>query len=227
MLRRFTVRCLAAIVVIFCLSPLAPAGVVVQKSTPTSRYNVFDPDKPPREMPHLTPPEAAVTVCGFGFSADPRYDIVSRERGADGNWTAAIVGNGAIVYVRLSVVIRTPKGVSAKLKAHEEGHRKLDEMIYKKLAEDAALAAGAEMDGHRFTGEGPTAARAVANAVRNMFQQAGQVYLAQTAAVNNEINATYDAITQHGSNDVSEAEAIKQALERYAHDHPASMHRRQ
>jgi hypothetical protein len=215
------IRILFPIILISCLSTPSQAEVLVRKSAPTVNYRTFDPDKPPAEMPKLNPAEIAVTVCGFGFTADPHYEIVGRQRGADGTWTAEIVGTGVIVYVRLSVVIWTPKGVTAKLKAHEEGHRKLDEMMYKKLAEPAAKAAGAEMDGHRFTGQGATANKAVTNAVQNMFQQAGQGYMKHTSAVNEEINLTYDAITRHGTNDIPEAEAMKQALERYEHDHPA------
>jgi hypothetical protein len=173
-------------------------------------------------MPHLTGGEEAVTVCGFEFSAEPQYEMASRQRGADGNWTVEIAVNSVGVSVHQSIVIWTPKGVSAKLKAHEEGHRKLDEMIYKKLAENAARAAGADMDGHRFTGAGATVAAATNDAVQKMFQQAGADYLAQTATVNNEINTAYDSITRHGTNDVPEAEAIKQALERYDQNHPTT-----
>lgn len=161
-----------------------------------------------------------MTACSSGFSAEPRYDVISRQRGPGGNWTATIACTGVSVYVRLTLIIWTPKGVSAKLKAHEEGHRKLDELMYKKLAEPAARAAGEEMDGHQFTGQGATAAKADADAVRSMFQQAGRDYLAQASAPNDKVNEIYDQITRHGSNDVPEADAIKQALEQFERDHP-------
>jgi len=210
------------VIIIIALMPaFAPAAISVKRATPTIQHKTFDPDKPPKDMPRLNEHEAAVTVCGFGFSAEPHYEIVSRERGADGNYSAVIAVSGVSVYVRMSIVIWTPKGVTDKLKAHEEGHRKLDELMYKKLAENAARAAGEEMDGHRFTGEGPTAAKAATNALQNMFQQAGRNYMAQTAALNEEVNNTYDALTQHGANEVTEADAMKQALEKYDHDHPA------
>jgi hypothetical protein len=202
------------------MSASALAEVSVRKSPPAIQYKTFDPAKPPAELPHLAPPEVAVTVCGFGFSAQPTYEVVSRQRGADGNWTAVVAINGVAIYVRLSVVVWTPKGVSNKVKAHEEGHRKLDEMMYKKLAENAARAAGAAMDGQRFSGLGPTAEKAVANAIQAMFQQAGHDYLARTAAVNEEINVDYDAITQHGTNDVPESEAMTRAVTQYEHEHP-------
>lgn len=215
-----------AALVILSMIPLlpssAPAAVYVEKSATTVRYKVFDPAKPPADMPRLNPPEAAVTVCEFGLKFDPRGDVVSRERGPDGSWSVVIAVSAVSIYPRQNVVIWTPKGVSDKLKAHEEGHRKLDEMMYKKLAENGARAAGAEIDGHRFTGLGSTVARATADARQNMIQQLWRVYLAQTAAVNDEINNTYDAITQHGTNDIPEAQAIKQALERYDQDHAAT-----
>ena len=200
----------------------ATAEVLVRDSAATVHYQTFDPAKPPANMPRLTPPEAAVTVCGFGFSAEPHYNVISRGRGADGNWTATIGVTGVAVYVRLNLVVWLPKDASPKLKAHEEGHRKLDEMIYKKLADQAAHAAGAQMNGNTFTGAGPTAAKAEADAVRKMFQQVGNDYLAHTAAINEQINLLYDEITRHGTDPISEADAMKQAIDQYDRQHPAA-----
>jgi hypothetical protein len=197
----------------------ALADVSVRVSATTVKYRVFDPAKPPAEMPHLSRGEAAVTVCGFEFLVEPQYEVVGQHRGADGNWTVEIAVHGVGVSVRQSIVIWTPKGVTAKLKAHEEGHRRLDEMMYKRLAQSAARAAGDEMDGHHFTGEGSSVAAAVNIAVQTMFQHAGADYLAQTAKPNDEINATYDSITAHGTNNIPEDQAIQQALERYDQDH--------
>jgi hypothetical protein len=211
-------RCLLAILLLSLVPPSASAAVSVRKSAPSIHYRTFDPAKPPAEIAQGVPSEGAVTVCGFGFSAEPKYNVVSSDRGADGNWTAVVAVSDVAVYIRLSIVVWTPKGVAPKLKAHEEGHRKLDEMMYNKLADDAAQAAGAEMDGHQFTGTDTTAAKAEANAIQTMFQQAGRDYLAQTSAINEEINKMYDAITAHGTNDIAEAEAMKQAVEKYEKD---------
>jgi hypothetical protein len=199
----------------------ARADVSVRVALPGVHYRTFDPAKPPAEMPPLASREGAVTACSFGFSAEPHYDVITRWRGADGNWTATIAVTGVSVYVRLTVIVWTPKGVSAKLKAHEEGHRTLDEMMYKKLAEPAARAAGAEMDGYQFTGQGTTAAKAEADALRTMFKQAGHDYLAQCSDLNDQVNAAYDTLTRHGTSPISEADAIKQAVEQFERDHKA------
>jgi len=208
-------RSLPAILLLFLIPASASAAVSVRKSAPSVHYRTFDPAKPPTEIAKGVPSEGAVTVCGFGFSAEPKYNVVSSERDADGTWTAVVAVSDVAVYVRLSIVVWTPKGVSPKLKAHEEGHRKLDEIMYKKLADDAAQAAGAEMDGHQFTGTGTTVSKAEANAIQTVFQQAGHDYLAQTSAINDQINKTFDVITAHGTNDVSESQAMKQAVEKY------------
>lgn len=204
----------ASFPVLLWLCGCALGGIAVRKAAPSVHHQTFDPNKPPANMPKLAPPEAAVTVCSFGFSAEPSYDVVRRQREADGTFTAVISVNDVAVYVRLNIIIWTPKDASEKLKAHEEGHRKLDEMMYQKLAEDAARAAGAEMDGHQFTGHGKSEGRAVSDAVTSMFQQAGHDYLAQSSAINDQVNQAYDAITEHGSNDISVEQAIRQALER-------------
>lgn len=202
-----------------CAVP-AMAEVYVRHAAPEVRYRTFDPAKPPPDFPKQVSGEAAVTVCSFPFYAEPRFDVISRQRTADGNWNATIACTGVSVYVRLNVVIWTPKNAAAKLKAHEEGHRKLDEMMYKKLAEPAARAAGEEMDGHQFTGQGATALKAENDAVQSMFQQAGHDYLAQASDPNDKVNESYDRITHHGTNNVLEAEAIKQALEQSDQKHP-------
>ena len=211
-----------AFVLILALMPAwAAAGVSVRRAEPSVKYRTFDPARPPADMPRFSPNEAAVTVCGFGFSAEPQYDVLSRQRGADGNWTVTVAVTNVSVFVRLTIVVWTPKGVSDKLKAHEEGHRKLDEMMYKRLADPAAQSAGEEMDGHQFTGTGATAAAAEADAIKGMFRQAGRDYLAASADINERVNADYDAITRHGTDPIPEADAIKQALDHYERDHPS------
>lgn len=198
----------------------AMAEVYVRHAAPEVRYRTFDPAKPPSNFPKQVSREGAVTVCSFPFYAEPRYDVISRQRDADGNWTATIACSGVSIYVRLDIVIWTPKNVSAKLKAHEEGHRKLDELMYKRLAEPAARAAGDDMDGHQFTGQGATASKAEKDAVQSMFQQAGRDYLARSSDLNDKVNETYDQITHHGTNNVPEADAMKQALDQFDRDHP-------
>jgi hypothetical protein len=217
-----TLRHLAAYLFIALASVPVSAGVSVRTATPEVQYKTFDPDHPPADMPHLTPPETAVTVSRFDFHATPDWDVVSRTRGSDGNWTAVIVVNGVSIYPKLKIVVWTPKGVSKKLKAHEDGHRKLNELIFRQRAAEAARAAGAVMDGHQATGEGSTGAKAAASALQAIFQQAGDRYVAGTQAVSVEVNDIYDELTLHGTNDVPEEQAMTQALEIYNKKHAAT-----
>jgi hypothetical protein len=208
-------RWVPAIVAASCIAQGLAEAATVRTVPPTVQRKTFDPANPPAAMPHLTPPEAAVTVCEFGFSAEPLYDVTSRDRIADGTWSVTISVKSVAVRVRLGIVIWLPKDASDKLKAHEEGHRKLDEANYKRLAEDAAKLAAGEMEGAQFTGQGKTAWKAESDAIRSLFEKAGHTYLAHSEAENRRINEIYDQITAHGTNDVPESEAARQATEQY------------
>ena len=70
---RMTRRIFAFVFFVVCTAACAGGTVTVRKSTPSVHRQTFDPNKPPYSaMPKLfTSPEAAATVCSFGFSAEP------------------------------------------------------------------------------------------------------------------------------------------------------------
>ena len=172
-------------------------------------------------MPHLGPGEDAVTVSSFRIQASLDSEVVNHVR-SDAGQTATVDVYGLTITLQLHVIVYTPEGVGDKLKAHEDGHRKIAEQIYQERAIPAAKAAGALLDGKRLTGDGPDWRKAGTNAVTPALQQMAQEYLAHTANISDEVNNTYDALTAHGSNDKPEAQAIKEAFQRYIENHPTT-----
>jgi hypothetical protein len=149
----------------------ASANVTVKRDQPDIQRKTFDPAKPPAEMPHLNPGEDAVTATSFRIQAGANYEPVTRKKGDDG-WTTVIAVHGITITLQLHVTIWVPQGVSEKLKAHEEGHRKISEQVYKDRSLVEAKAAGAIADGKQFTGQGTNWKDAAGNAINPAHQRA-------------------------------------------------------
>ena len=205
-------RPLLALVITIVISSCAFAAVTVKRDPPDVQVKTFDPAKPPAEMPHLAPGEDAATATVFRVQAGSNYEPITRKKGDDG-WTTVVQVHGLTITLQLHVTIWVAQGVTEKLKAHEEGHRIISEKVYQDSALVEARAAGAAtMDGKRFTGEGPNWKAAAANAIDPVINEVGKAYLQHTADVADEISNIYDDLTQHGSNDKAEDEAIKEGL---------------
>jgi hypothetical protein len=214
-------RHFSALVLIVLLPAIATANITVKREKPTVQRKTFDPAHPPADMPHLEPGEAAVTASMFRCQAKGTYQIVSRKSSDAG--TTAVVYVSAIAYtLTLDIIIWTPEGCGEKLKAHEDGHRKLAEEIYNERATQAARTVGAAFDQHRLTGEGADLNAAMSAAINPPMTDLGANYMKLTADISNEINKTYDEITAHGLNPIAEDDAIHQAFSRYEHDHPTT-----
>jgi hypothetical protein len=216
-----TIKPIATILLLLTLAATASARVTVKREPVDVQYKTFDPANPPAEMPRLNPREVAVTISTFRIQAAVDYELADRKPNP-GGWTSTVDVHGLTITLQLHVVIYTPQGVSDKLKAHEEGHRKIAEQIYQERAIPAARAAGALLDGKHLSGDGPDWKTAAANAVNPLVAEMGRIYLQRTTDVSDEVNNDYDDLTAHGVNDKPEAEAIKQAFDRYILDHPTT-----
>jgi hypothetical protein len=217
MIRAIAIFLLAVV----ALSSPAWGYVRVTKDPPVIEHKTFDPANPPADMPHLEPNVAAVTVSDFHLKAKADYEVVSSKPGPDGV-TSIISVHGVTISTQLHVVIWAPTNASDKLKAHEEGHRKLHEKIYTDLALAAARTAGKLVDGKRFTGDGPDWKTAAQNAVNKPVNDMYERYIEMTSKRSSDINDAYDAITGHGLNPISEDAAMAQALAQYEKDHPTT-----
>jgi hypothetical protein len=164
--------------------------VRVRREEPIIERTEFDPRRPPRDMPPLTPPESGVCKTTFELSANVTYSAERLSR-----TTARIYVDELDIVTRVRFDIFTVKGGPPKLRAHEEGHRTIGEHYYEgaaTIAEDI----GRRLIGATFDGTGADQEEAQ----KNGFEQ-----------VVAEIERA-DEITEHGLNPIEEAEAIALAI---------------
>jgi hypothetical protein len=193
----------------------ARASVTIKRQPAVIEHKTFDPAHPPREMPRLNPGEAAVTESLFNCAVSTSYHATEQKGGDDGCSTTVRV-DAIQVDVQLKVTIWLPKQAPEKLKAHEEGHRRIAERIYKERAEKAARASASKTDGKRFSGKGKNCDEAVNAALGQADTQLCQSYLNQTGGAVGRLGDIYDQLTTHGTNlKLPEDEAIRQSFEQY------------
>ena len=166
----------------------------------------FDPERPPPEMPPLTPPEAGVCKTTFELSASVTY---SAERLS--GMTARIYVDGLDIVTRLRFDIYTVRGAPPKLRAHEEGHRAIGEHFYRdatRIAEEI----GTRLIGASFEGTGADEAAAQRDGFERVIAAIERAYMARVRIPSAAANERFDEITNHGLEPIDEAEALALAL---------------
>jgi len=164
----------------------------------------FDPAAPPTDMPPLAPGESAECDSNFLSNASVRGE--SRQTDAT---HATVTITQIKMTLQLNINIWVPTGVSQHVIEHEDGHRQVSEYYYQtadKLAERIAAAymgKQVEVSGADLGAES-----------RKMLQQMATDI---TDEYNKELNPgpaqlLYDAITDHGRNEVVVKDAVAHAL---------------
>ncbi len=182
----------------------APVPTIIKQ--PVAFANrTFDPATPPADMPPLTPGEIAGCDSDFLSTASVRGE--SRQTDAT---HATVTITQIKVTLQLNINIWVPTGVTQHVIEHEEGHRQISEYYYEtadKVAERiAATYMGKQVE---ITG---TDLRSESS---KMLQQTATDI---TDKYNKELNPgptqlLYDAITDHGRNEVVVKDAVAHALD--------------
>ena len=170
----------------------------------------FDPAAPPSNMPPLAQWETAECDSDFSSSASVRGET----RQADATH-ATVTITQIKMTLQLNINIWVPTGVSQQVIEHEEGHRQVSEYYYQtadKLAERiAATYMGKQVE---------IAGTDLGAESRKMLQQ-------MTTDITDEFNKDlnpgpaqllYDAITDHGRNEVVVKDAVAHTLKNTAVD---------
>ena len=164
----------------------------------------FDPAAPPTDMPPLAPGENAECDSDFLSNASVRGE--SRQTDAT---HATVTITQIKVTLQLNIHIWAPTGATQHVMEHEEGHRQISEYYYQtadKLAERiAATYIGKQVE--------ITGADLGAESSKMLQQMASDI----TDEYNKELNPgptqlLYDAITDHGRNEVVVKDAVAHAL---------------
>jgi hypothetical protein len=182
----------------------APA-LTINKQPVAFANRTFDPATPPSDMPPL----------GAGENAECDSDFLSkatvRGESQKADATHATVTITQIeVTLQLNINIWVPTGVTQHVIEHEQGHRQISEYYYQtadKLAERIAT---------RYLG------RQVDIMGSDLDAESGKMLQQMATEITNEYNKElnpgptqllYDAITDHGRNDVVVKDAVAHAIQ--------------
>jgi hypothetical protein len=188
----------------------ALAVPTINKQPVAFTNRTFDPATPPADMPPLAPGETAECDSEFLTNASVRGE--SRQTDAT---HATVTITQIKMTLQLKINIWLPTGVTQHVIEHEDGHRQVSEYYYQtadKVAEQiAATYMGKQVE---ITGTD-------LGAISSMMLQ--QMATDITDEYKKELNpgATqllYDAITDHGRNEVVVKDAVAHALKNIAID---------
>jgi hypothetical protein len=178
--------------------------LTINKQPVVFANRTFDPATPPNDMPPLTAGENA--ECDSDFLSKASVRGKSRQTDAT---HATVTITQIKVTLQLNINIWVPTEVTQHVIEHEEGHRQISEYYYQtadKLAERiAATYMGRQVDitGTDLDVESSTMLQQMATEITNEY--------------NKELNPgptqlLYDAITDHGRNDVVVKDAVAHAI---------------
>jgi hypothetical protein len=180
--------------------------VRVERAEPVISRTEFDPRRPPRDMPELTPPESGVCKTTFELAASVNYSAERLSR-----TTARIYVDELEIVTRLRFDIFTVKDAPPKLRAHEEGHRAIGEHYYEGSVSIAGEI-GRRLIGETFDGTGLDQEAAQQDAFNKVVAEIERAYMARVRIPSAAANQRFDDITDHGLNPIGEAEALRLAI---------------
>jgi hypothetical protein len=190
-----------------------PVSVPTINKQPVAFTNrTFDPTTPASDMPPLAPGENAECDSDFLFNASVRGE--SRQTDAT---HATVTITQIKVTLQLNINIWVPTGVTQHVIEHEEGHRQVSEYYYQtadKLAERIAAA---------YMGKQVEITSTDLGSESNKMLQ--QMATDMTDEYKKELNPgptqlLYDAITDHGRNQVVVKDAVAHAIKNITIESP-------
>lgn len=202
--------------------------IQIDRRPPTVQRIVFDPARPPADMPRLDAGEAA--TCQFNFQCGARFQSVTEQQIPlpGGRVRAVVKIESMAITLTLENRIFLPRDATAKLRAHEEGHREINERVYES-AEAVARAEAQRVLGQTWEGEGESADAAAQAALQQALRSFCRAYHAQIADRAYRVGSIYDELTDHGRRlNPTEREAIDLAFnraDREAGNHDPGNHR--
>lgn len=211
--------CFALIILALNCSLRAGEPITIDRAPPTARRISFDIVRPPGDMPKLNPGEAALCQYHFDCNVNVSYEVGPAPATAPTSDGAAVTASATIRAVRVRLTLENriylPNGANAKIRAHEEGHRIINERVYE-TADKEARAAAMDVITRPWIGVGATPDAAGKDATDKAVKALCDAYLARTAGVASRVGDIYDELTKHGRHTrLKESDAIEQAFDRW------------
>lgn len=187
--------CLLALV---CFAPItlsscATQPIHIQKAPPEIKTQYFDKGMRP---PESSPPEhndCANTHWHYGFIPKVAFDLVQRERVADGE-IVLIKIKKVDLKLNLQITMWLPEKASEDVIAHEKGHAAICLDAYKS-AETYARAAAEPFVGKQIRAHGSNFEATINRALTDVNQEMARKYREETVERANITGALYDKIT--------------------------------
>jgi hypothetical protein len=172
----------------------------------------FDPATPPADMPPLAPGETAECDSEFLSNASVRGE--ARQTDAT---HATVTITQIRMTLQLNINIWVPTGVSQHLIEHEEGHRQVSEYYYQ-TADKVVERITATYMGKQVEITGTDLGAESSKMLRQMATDITDEYKKELNPGPTQL--LYDAITDHGRNEVVVKDAVAHALKNVAIESP-------
>ena len=195
----------AGLLVCLLFAGIAHAQVTIKHNPPKVKTRVFNPEKPPAEMPRLNRDEAAVTESKFACGVQVEVQVSQQ-----GNAKPVMKVTGVKADLTLEIVIWLPNNVTNKIRRHEDGHREISEHYYKD-AEAIARKFASSYIGKQLDIKS-TDRKETQAAIHKVANEFCGHYLGATEVPGEKAQLKYDDLTDHGRNNVPEKEAIQRSL---------------
>ncbi len=191
------------------------SGLHVTVTKPVASIRFFDPKDRPRDLPPMRANEVAVTSAQFGSNARISTQF-AEQPGRPSRWTVTL--DGVEITTRLEVTIWLPERYTRREKEHEDGHRRISETVYARLAEKTARQAGARYLGMslRATGSMEEAKSEAKDVIGKALEDIASRWLRVVLGMANRVNDRFDELTDHGRKDMPVDIAIKLAFSKEA-----------
>jgi hypothetical protein len=186
---------------------VAAGAIQIKNDDPIVDRIMFDRNHPPADMPKMRPGEAALTRSNYECRAGVAYQVVTQTRVGD-HWHVVARIRRVDVGTRLTDTIFLPLGVPLLLRAHEEGHREMNERVYQQ-GRGVARTAAEDILSHDWEADGPDPDAAGKAATDLAVQHLCNLYLDATANRASRLGDIYDHLTNHGRNQLYVANAIR------------------
>jgi hypothetical protein len=192
--------------------PGEQSGSTISKQPTVLATHTFDPASPPADMPPLGSGENAECDSDFRSSAGVRGESQPTDA-----THATVTITHVNVTLQLNINIWVPAGVTQHVLEHEDGHRQISEFYYQTADKLAARIASTYL-GKQVEITGTDLDTASNKMLQEMATDITEEY-------NKELNPgptqlLYDAITDHGRNEVVVKDAVAHALKNISIESP-------
>lgn len=187
--------------------PNLAGAVVVNSTDPAITYTYYTPDQKPTEL------GTRVAACQHSYSCRADFEV-RVEPGAAGEPVHFYLDKVRI-SLGMSCRIILAKDPYDFIRLHEEGRRKIYEYFYRR-GPQLANRIGGSLIGKGFTAREADFETAKADARREAEALVMSEYLARLNAIAREADLDYEALTDHGANNLDRNQAYQAAVDKFS-----------